>query len=652
MSVAGAGQAVRLGCLDARTRVAMGMAASVPVSVALLAVLLWPVVDHGRVVLWGAVVTVTAALDTAASWRWGRVRSRGGPTPLAEATMVATTAAMSSAWAAVVLIAPHGAAHRDVAMLVLCFLVASTANNQIVNAASTRCFLAFHVPLCTIVFAAYLGGGRFEHLVAAGAVFMAVLALGLHRTANGVVVGAHRLADDNARLADELSGANTELEQANGSLEHRATHDPLTGLVNRARFLAELDGALEASPGQVAVLFLDVDRFKVLNDSLGHVAGDVLLCDLAERARGALDDGDVLARHGGDELTALLRDVRSPVDALVRAERVRTAARGTYAIEGRRVPASISAGLAVAGRADTADDLLRHADAALYRAKQAGRDRVELFDEHLRADLRRKVDDEGELADGLARGEVFAWFQPEIELGPGCIVGAEALARWAHPRRGLLTASEFVGLAAEAGQLDAVTEAAFVATTRLLARLAPTRRDLTVGINLPPAQLARRSVIDRVGRVLDEAACPASMLSVEVTESAVLSAGAAARDVLGTLRAMGTRIVLDDVGAGSSSLSLLAELSFDVVKIDQSFIGPIATSARHRAVVETLLTLADRLGSGVVATGVETVEQEAVLVELGCPRVQGLRFAPALAPDRLLAALGLVTGRPATPLRV
>lgn len=618
------------------------MAASLPVSVALVALLLWPVVPHGTVLTWAVLTSLAGVADALSSWRWGKVRARGAATRAAEASMLATTVLMAGSWASVTVVARPGPGHRDIAMLVLCFLLGAIANSQIVNAASTRFFLAFMLPSLSFVVFAYAGGDRIDNLVAGGAVLMGTLALGLHLTANRTWVGAHRLAEDNARLADQLRAANAGLEAANRSLEHRATHDHLTGLANRERFLAELGDALataERHPGTVGVLFVDVDRFKVLNDSLGHAAGDALLCELAERAQRALGPSDLLARHGGDELTAMLRDVASAHDALERAERLRRAARGVYDIEGRRVPASVSVGLAIFGRGDCAEDLLRHADAALYRAKQAGRDRVELFDGHLRAALRRRVDDEVDLREGLARGEVLAWFQPEIELGSGQILGAEALARWAHPHRGLLPAGSFVELAEEASLVEDVTEAAFAHTARLLTRLVEVRPDLTVRVNVSPSQLADRALVGRVEQLLDDTACPASMLSLEVTETAVLAAGRAARSVLGAVRELGVRVALDDFGTGYSSLSLLAELPLDALKIDRSFVGPIASSLTHRAVVETVLTLGRRLGLEVVAEGVETAEQEEVLGSLGCQRAQGFRYSPALASDRFVEAV-------------
>lgn len=516
-------------------------------------------------------------------------------------------------------------------------VLGAVANSQIVNAASTRSFLAFQLPTFGLTFFAYVGGDRFSQLVAAGAVLMASLSLGLHLTANRTRVGRHRLAEDNARLADELREANAHLEEANRTLRHRATHDHLTGLANRARFLEELGGAL-GQGADVGVLFIDVDRFKVLNDSLGHAAGDALLCQLADRATAALGPGDLLARHGGDELTAVLRGVRSMGDALRRAERLRVAVRGDYEIEGRCVPASVSIGLAVAEPDDRGEDLLRHADAALYRAKRAGRDRVELFDRGLGATLRRQVDDEVDLREGLARGEVVAWYQPVVDLRSGGLVGAEALARWPHPRRGLLAAGEFADLAADAGLAAGMTDAAFAQTADLLAMLGRDRPDLTVRVNVAASQLEGPGLADRAQALLEGAGCPASMLAVEVTESDLRAAGPPARRALQQLRDLGVGVALDDFGTGGSSLSLLVEMPLDAVKVHRSFVGPIADSAAHRAVVASMVALGDRLGLEVVAEGVETAAQERALVELGCHRAQGFRLGPAMAPDRFVEA--------------
>ena len=431
----------------------------------------------------------------------------------------------------------------------------------------------------------------------------------------------------------------TDEHRHRAALEYQASHDDLTGLPNRVAFLDRLRDECRRIGGarsSVAVLFVDLDDFKVINDTLGHAAGDELLKVAADRLRRRLRGQDLLARFGGDEFTVLVCDVG--VDGAHEvADAVRSVLSAPSETGGRRFDLAASVGIAVAEQRVDAADLLRWADAALYDAKASGRDRAVCFDDALRA----RLDDETALAldlqQAVAAGQVVVHFQPEVDLASGTIVGVEALVRWSHPERGLLVPDAFIGAAEVNGSIRAIGAAvlneACVATRRWL-DAGIVRDTFVTRVNVSPVQLEDASFVADVAAALDGAGLPAPQLSLEVTETAVMRNADVARATLEDLRALGVRLAIDDFGTGYSSLQLLRELPIEAIKIDRSFVSGLPEDHSDLAIVRTVLNLADLLDLSVTAEGVETAAQRAALLALGCTSAQGFHFArPVPEPE-------------------
>ena len=451
-----------------------------------------------------------------------------------------------------------------------------------------------------------------------------------------------RLAHRNQTLVAQLHGerrsierTNEELLAVNARLSHQAEHDALTGLANRVLFRSHLDRAMVRAVEtdlDVAVLFFDVDRFKVVNDSLGHGVGDQLLIAVAERIRGCIGDGAVCARLGGDEFIVLVSDFDDPAVAIATGDRIRGRMREPFSLGNRHVRVSASIGIAIGctGR-DSADDLMRYADAALYRAKALGRDRVEVFDESLRASLSRRLDDEADLRRGFEACEIVMWYQPEIDLATGAIVGAEALARWIHPQRGTLLAGEFVPMAEDCGMLHRLGEVtAYDTAAACLGLRDHTPPGFRLRVNVSAVQIMMPRLLDWYLAFAARVGLDPTSMAFEVTETAVVSDIESAGQWLNRARAAGIAVSLDDFGTGYSSLALLARLPLDGVKIDLSFVRTMGTNPAALAVVTATIELARVLGLEVVAEGVETIEQAESLRGLGVRRAQGFLYAPAV----------------------
>jgi len=406
-------------------------------------------------------------------------------------------------------------------------------------------------------------------------------------------------------------------------LEHQARHDPLTGLPNRTALLEHLDAT-----GPIAVVYVDLDGFKVVNDSLGHVVGDEVLVAVASRFRGVLRAGQVLARLGGDEFMVVAPDRDAAVQI---AERLLESLRTPLEIAGRRHVVSASIGIAD-GHAD-GSELIRRADLAMYRAKELGRGRYEVFDEMLASRARRRLDVEAELRVALDNDELRIHLQPEIDLLSGRVIGMEALVRWQHPLRGLLAPAEFIDVAEASDLIVAlgtwVLRESCVTAARWCARFGPDAPRISV--NVSARQLHDPGFVDLVRQTLLDTALPASQLRLEVTES--MLADALAPEVLGQLQELGTSVAIDDFGTGYSSLSYLDRLPVDIVKIDRSFLEPVGAADDRAPVVEATIAMANSLGLGVVAEGVETTAHVGLLLRLGCSHAQGYLFGPPAPPE-------------------
>ncbi|WP_166178451.1 sensor domain-containing protein [Rubrobacter tropicus] len=465
---------------------------------------------------------------------------------------------------------------------------------------------------------------------------------------NGEVRWLHRRAEvvrDEAGEPLRVVGTVHDLTQRKAleaQLKHRAYHDPLTDLPNRALFVDRLGQALRRTRRQrgrkVAVLFVDLDNFKVVNDSLGHEVGDLLLVVLAERLRRCLRPEDTLARFGGDEFTVLVEDVGDPVDAVQVAERITAELRRPFSLEGRELFASASIGIALGGSYSRGpEELLRDADTAMYRAKEEGSDYC-MFDPRMYERAVRRLELENDLRKAVESGELAVRYQPMVCLQTGETRGVEALVRWYHPRRGLLDPSDFVPIAEESGLITPVG-------TKVLEEACgqakewqdshPHTPPLVLSVNLSAKQLQRTELAGTVEQILEKTGLEASCLTLDVTETVYVKALEGNTAALDGLKKAGVRISIDDFGVGYSSLSYLKRLPADILKIDRSFVAGLGEDMEDTAIVRMVIELAHTLGMEVVAEGVEKGEQATSLREMGCDMAQGYHFARPLRPEEV-----------------
>ena len=433
----------------------------------------------------------------------------------------------------------------------------------------------------------------------------------------------------------------TEKKRYEGRLHHQAFHDALTGLPNRRLFVDRLGHALERTmrrKGQaVAVLFMDLDGFKVVNDSLGHDAGDVLLVEVARRLKGCLRPEDTLARFGGDEFVALLEDLQTADDAVRVAERITDELREPFALQGRELYAAASIGVGLGGGTRNPEELLREADTAMYRAKEQGSG-YEVFDPAMHERALGRLELENDLRRAVEQDEFVVHYQPIVSLQTGGLWGVEALVRWEHPERGLLNPDEFVPVAEESGLVVPMGELVLEEACRRAVEWQgefPLMPPLAMSVNLSGRQLRRPDLPEVIGRALSETGLPACSLGLDITETVYIGALEANTAALNRLRAMGIRISLDDFGSGYSSLSYLKRLPTDILKIDKSFTRGLGIEVEDTAIVQRGVDLAHILGMEVVAEGVEVEEQETLLREMGCDFAQGYLFSRPLPPEEV-----------------
>jgi diguanylate cyclase (GGDEF)-like protein/PAS domain S-box-containing protein len=426
----------------------------------------------------------------------------------------------------------------------------------------------------------------------------------------------------------------TERKNFEEELARHAFHDALTGLANRRVFLDHLEHALRRSPrsGEVhAVLFIDIDRFKVVNDSLGHQAGDQLLVEIADRMRSTARAGELLARFGGDEFTLLIEGVAGVADAVEAAERILSELRRPIVLGGdHEVVATVSIGIALTDDGKTRDDLLHDADVAMYQAKARGRAGCyEIFDSAaMGARSAERLDLEASLRKGLERDELEVFYQPLFGVAEGRVVGAEALVRWRHPERGLLTPDKFIGLAEESGLiLPLGTFVLEQACRRARAWSDRLGTNLSMSVNLSARQFQHRRLVEEIEAILTATGVDPRQICLEITESVVMGDVEQTIAVLRRLKALGVRLAIDDFGTGYSSLGYLKHFPVDVVKIDRSFVIGLATNPVDSAIAAAVIGLAKALGMTTVAEGVETEAQLTHLTSLGCEVMQGYYFS-------------------------
>jgi diguanylate cyclase (GGDEF)-like protein/PAS domain S-box-containing protein len=436
-----------------------------------------------------------------------------------------------------------------------------------------------------------------------------------------------------------------ERHTADEALRYRVLHDSLTGLPNRPSFVGSLSEALQrgtASGSPVGILFLDLDHFKLINDSLGHHAGDELLRAVSPRLRAHLRPGDIVARFGGDEFGVLVDRLADEDEAIAIADRVSAAFAEPFPIDGVDHFITASLGIAVA-RPSTRepadpDMLIRDADAAMYRAKELGRSRCELFDAEMRARALRRLEVERELRQGIERDELTLNYQPVVSLASGEITGLEALVRWKHPERGQLDPAEFIPVAEESGLIEPLGRWVQESACRQILEwheLRPDKRPLDVSVNLSARQVAHRDLAASVAEVLNRIGLDPVHLRLEITESVLVEESASARATLERLSEIGVRLVLDDFGTGYSSLAYLNRFPLDALKIDRSFVDALGVEQERTAIVEAIIGMARALSLDVIAEGVENEAQLSELQRLGCDYAQGHLFSRALPPEKI-----------------
>jgi len=436
----------------------------------------------------------------------------------------------------------------------------------------------------------------------------------------------------------------TERRRHEEDLAYRATHDNLTGLPNRSMLLsalAEANQTLDSSPdgAPVAVLFLDIDRFKTINDSLGHGIGDELLCKVAERFSTALRPTDTLARLGGDEFTVLLPDTDAG-DAVTVAERLQSTLLESFDIAGVTFRPTTSIGVVEWTEPTDPTDVLRWADAAMYEAKAQGRNRICVFDDRMRAEVGERNDIDRDLTGALERREFRLLFQPEVDIRTGRALGCEALIRWEHPTRGLMSPDRFIPIAEDNGSIVAIGEWVLREACRTVADWISAGwvdDEFVMRVNLSPRQLDQPGLAAQVAAALTEVGLDPAQLCLEVTETAIMRDVEAGLRALNDLHAVGVALAVDDFGTGYSSLSYLKRFPLDVLKIDRSFVDGIPDEPHDLAITTAILELSRSLGLLVTAEGVETEAQRLALIDMGCSRAQGYLFGRPMPADDLVA---------------
>ncbi|MEM9203252.1 MAG: EAL domain-containing protein [Actinomycetota bacterium] len=425
----------------------------------------------------------------------------------------------------------------------------------------------------------------------------------------------------------------TDRRRAEALLRFQATHDELTGLANRGRLLQELD-ELSHAPEGVAVLLLDLDRFKNINDSMGHDRGDELLVTIADRLRLAVRPGDLVARLGGDEFAVTLAGPVTPTDAEFVANRLLRLIGEPVQLDSQKLYPSASIGIAFSDGDDVAD-LLRRADTAMYRAKAQGRAQAALFDEALQLEVTERMATEAGLRGALRNAEFIVYYQPEISTIDGRMLGAEALVRWDHPTEGVLAAGSFIEVAEETGLVIEMGEIVLAEAVAEAATWPGGDDGPMVRVNLAAAQLQRDDTVALVRFALEESGLPPHRLCLEITESAVMTDINRSEQILHRLKELGVKLAVDDFGTGFSSLAYLKRFPVDALKIDRAFVIGLGEDEEDRAFVSSIISLAEALGLDVVAEGVETERHAEILSELGCHRAQGYLYARPGPPGEL-----------------
>jgi diguanylate cyclase (GGDEF)-like protein/PAS domain S-box-containing protein len=431
----------------------------------------------------------------------------------------------------------------------------------------------------------------------------------------------------------------TDRKRAEEQLQHEAMHDVLTGLPNRAMFIDHLELAIARAQRneerKFAILYVDLDRFKIINDSLGHAIGDQLLKEVAVRLWNCVRAGDTVARLGGDEFVLLLEDVYAESEAIDVAERIKSELAAPFTLNGREVFTTVSIGVASSWTSyHQAEGLIRDADAAMYRAKSLGKNRHEIYDSVMHAQVNDLLQMETALRLAVERKEFIVYYQSIVDLETFKISGFEALIRWNHPEKGFISPANFIPLAEETGLIVEIGEWVLREACQQMERwqkIFPSDPPLFVSVNLSSKQFIQSDLIQRVAQIIQDTKINPEGLKLEITESAVMDDVDSATEMLKKLRALGIKLSIDDFGTGYSSLSYLHRFPIDTLKVDRSFVVNMSEDSENVEIVRTIVSLAQNLGMNVIAEGVETKEQLAALRKLGCENGQGYLFSKPVA---------------------
>jgi diguanylate cyclase len=438
-------------------------------------------------------------------------------------------------------------------------------------------------------------------------------------------------------------------------LMHKMAHDPLTALPTRSVLLEQLEQELkrDASDGaQVAILFVDLDNFKLVNDSLGHGSGDEVLREMASRIVDCIGPEDIASRFGGDEMV-ILHSRATNASAVALGHRILAAFNDPILVSGKEVVVSASVGVALCKPGTkSAERLLREADSALYAAKDRGRARLEQFNEELHARAEKRMQIESDLRAALREQQLFVEYQPQVRLKDGCVVGVEALVRWRHPEHGIIPPGDFIPVAEDCGLIVKLGQQVLRESCRQLAewtKLLP-GRPLAMTVNVSPRQITEAGFIAELREVLATTGIDPDSLCIEITESVMMSARQEVIQVLDEIRQLGVFIAIDDFGTEHSSLSRLREMPAEVLKIDRSFIDGLSSEPGDTAIVASILSLAYAMGKHTIAEGVEKREQAALLLRMGCEVAQGYFFSRPVAAERIAPMLTRALWQPRAAL--
>jgi len=456
---------------------------------------------------------------------------------------------------------------------------------------------------------------------------------------------------DEAGKGRRMVGSQTDItlrRQAEEKLRYGALHDDLTGLPNRAAFMERLRRSLDRARLDdeyvFAVLFLDLDRFKIINDSLGHRVGDQLIIEIARRLDSSLRPSDLVARLGGDEFVVLIDHLREEQDVAYVAERIQKILSVPIALDEREVFTTVSIGITMSSSlSECAEDLLREADTAMHRAKYNGKARFEIFDPQMREQALRLMQLETDLRRALSREEFVLYYQPIISFESGRLAGFEALIRWNHPQKGFVGPGEFIPIAEDNGMINPIGRWVLYEACRQMREWQRSHvggLPLTISVNLSGKQFSQPNLIETIAGILKDTDLPASFLKLEITETVIMENADSAAEMLNELKALGSQLAIDDFGTGYSSFSHLHRFPIDTLKIDRAFVSRMDVSLESSEIVRTILTLAHNLKMSVVAEGVETSNQIKQLRNLGCEYGQGYfihRPMPAAEAGQLIA---------------